>query len=565
MLDPVIALDVLLNGDRPVLWETHSRREVCRFLRVRGNDLPKESFVALCEVILQGPPRKKYRDDLSDDDWSERKDHEIWLCLAKLRQSGAELIPAAEAAFQDISGRRPWILADDLSDEFPFFVGGGWVDKNELALDFDSIGDKAFSEWAMDEGKRDWNTNGWEGYCDEHPDRALERMERLAAGDNWPIIVWRTTFWRLSEQKDAAGVTINQLAQLINRMPTAVLGSTGVAPARWLKSARPAIAADVCWELWMRIWEASQNDVDENEDTLNAALNHAGGVLAEVLMNALGEVHPLVNIGEVYGLPDTIRPFFNAVADGNTQAAKRARTMLAPHMLYLYRADPDWTQTALIDRMAPGVDEFEPSIWHGYLWSPKIADDLLISIKGHLISVLADLACIPEDVRRKAVRLFVLAAVPPKRDLTDQDAKATLQSLDPDYLGSAAWMLGQMLKDAEGKSLTLWREVIQPWFNVAWPTHERYKTSAVSKDLAWMAIDAGEAFPEIVLQIEGLLTEEEFPGVTIMHLKNSGQHKRFPDEAMLLINKIVVDHDRAAGSRLDVVLADIEEARRNQA
>ena len=97
-----------------------------------------------------------------------------------------------------------------------------------------------------------------------------------------------------------------------------------------------------------------------------------------------------------------------------------------------------------------------------------------------------------------------------------------------------------------------------------WPTHERYKTSEVSKDLAWMAIGAGEAFPEIVLQIEGLLSEEEFPGVTIFHLENSGQHKNFPDEAVRLINKIVVNRDRVAGSRIDAVLADIEEARRNQ-
>lgn len=560
MLDPAIAVDLILDGDPPVLWSNHSQREVCRFLRIRGSELTQDSLVRLCEAIIAGPPRDMYRADIDLERWEHLKDHNIWLRLAKLRLSGAELIPVAENIFLQISARGPWRLAEDHSDEFPFYVGGGWVDKDDLSLDFDEMGADEFRQWAMDDEKRHWSLNGWEAYCDADPNRALEKLTTLGEAGGWPSAVWSSALWRFSESENDNGDMASRSAQLLAHMPLELLGNVHVSSARWLKSKRQVLAADVCWSLWRRIWQAADAQEAENTPDINDALNHAGGVLAEIIMKALGEIYPTVQQGEIYEIPEGLLPLMEMIAEENTYVAQLARVMLAPHMLYLYRLSPDWTQRILIARMAPGEEGFEPSIWSGYLWSPKIADDLFDSLKNNFFEILNDLSSIPENARERAVELFVLGAVPPRRNMSVQESKAILQNLEPNHVRGAAWMLARMLMDAGDKSATQWREVIQPWFQEAWPTNKRYKTSQITEELAWMAIEAGDAFPEVVAHIEGLLSEEEYPGVTIMRLEESGQHLRFPNEAKMLLDKIVGDPARVVGSRYNEVLAGIRDA-----
>ena len=58
MLESKIAIQILLDGTHPALWESYSKRETMRFLRKRGKDIARSDLSRLVKAILAGPSRK---------------------------------------------------------------------------------------------------------------------------------------------------------------------------------------------------------------------------------------------------------------------------------------------------------------------------------------------------------------------------------------------------------------------------------------------------------------------------------------------------------------------------
>lgn len=563
MVDPMIGIEILLDEPFPALWDSYSMRETMRFLRKRGKNLTKKDVSRLLKAILAGPPRKSYR-KMSNQEWKKLRDHAIRLRLFKLKESGVIFPKSAQKELDRIQQELPWKPRGDQSEEFPFFTSTGWGNGTAAGEmeDFANMSLKEFRKWARKQKKLSWDcAGGWTPFCEAEPDITLRLLKGLAEKGEWFNAPWYDALSRFRERgKKLPKRHKQETALLLLGMPTVTLAELGVTSAWWFELVRPDLRKNMRLRLWGKIWESSLVKKWEGDYGFDATLNHAGGVLASVLMDELAQQRPAATAGENPGIPKSLQPFFKMIRDGDTPSAKLARIRLSGNLLYLFRIDRAWTENTLLQRMDPANPaEFEAALWEGYLWSPRIHGDLLEYLKPMFFRILEKLDLISERVRAHAPQLFIVIAVPPDRGVSTREAQEVLHDMPTQRLAEAAWMLKDMLSSAGDKASVLWRETIGPWFTKAWPKHEQAKSEEVSRNLAWTAVEAGNAFPDAVATIENSLQPEKW-GHTLLELKESGLHKRFPDAAWRLIYHVVGDDTDITGSSLSEILDEISQA-----
>lgn len=121
------ALDWLLADEHRWLWSEETRRESMRLLTTLSPQFDAMMLAELEHAIVSGPPRHLYSADIELNTWRNIVDHSIWLRLAKVAQSGATLSGTGKSLLDALSAQNSWQLAPDESDEFPMWMGSGWV------------------------------------------------------------------------------------------------------------------------------------------------------------------------------------------------------------------------------------------------------------------------------------------------------------------------------------------------------------------------------------------------------------------------------------------------------
>jgi hypothetical protein len=178
---PEEALNWLLADDHWWLWSVETQREAIRLLMVLGNKLTEIDRQRLLDAILQGPPREMFREDLEFDQYQRISDREIWLRLAKLRAAGIVLVEETRETLERLSLAYPdWQLAEDQSDEFPFWMGDGFSLQKFTASPRRR---RDLEAWlASSPAKGEWDEDDWRDRCQNDFPRALIALLHLARG-----------------------------------------------------------------------------------------------------------------------------------------------------------------------------------------------------------------------------------------------------------------------------------------------------------------------------------------------------------------------------------------------
>ena len=575
MHDVDLGLEVLLDGPRPTLWDIHTQREALRFLRKRGQDIRGERLDNLTEAILKGPPRHLYRNNLTDDQWISRRDHEIRLRLQKLTESGATLPTSAQEVYDRIQHDLPWQPCGDHSEEFIVFSSSsfiGNVDQNNAATrkNFADMSIERFIQWSGTQTGEPWEWGEWDGGWGQFAGKDIKVAVKLLKGaaDNksWPIPPWWKILDALGQKgkEDVAETIKHEVADLLVNMPPEELAKLDFQPARWLEGTWQKLGEKQRRELWGRIWSAASllNEAPQGGLNYDTPLNHTGGILGYILYEEMTWCILNVSAGENPGFPNRLRLDFEKIAVEDHPSAQLARVRLAPMLAFLYRIDPDWTECAFFRRMDPDDEAtFDPHLWEGYIRFGRWSTDLLRAFKPLLLRTLQGSDLIPVEVRHRGVGLFVHMAVPPDRGIDMSEAKSALWGVGTDGLPAAAEALGDILRGAGDKSFALWRDTVGPWFAGVWPRRTQDRSKDLSHALACMAMDSGDAFPDVVNAIEDILTPEKFNAALYNLNQATDLVSRYPDAALILADKIFGDHGHGDSDLLRKVLEAISTAK----
>ena len=193
-----LGLTWLLEDERWWLWSVETTRETIRLLVALVPELDEAELLELESAILTGPPRNMYRENIDEELWTQVRDREIWLRLARIAETRGRLSPAGEKVLTGLSAQYPnWKLSEDERDEFHH-----WMDDGEELRTFvrSPREPTELVEWLKTYRTSDfWEEDDWRDRCREDFPTTAWALSTLAEQGEWPSTRWGTALHAWSE------------------------------------------------------------------------------------------------------------------------------------------------------------------------------------------------------------------------------------------------------------------------------------------------------------------------------------------------------------------------------
>ncbi len=526
------------------LWSVETQREVMRLLVQQGALLTPEAQEKLEAVILAGPPRHMYRDDLEPEGWQPLVDHSVWLRLAKLDQGGCPLGKDARTRFSELTKAHPdWKLSKHEREEFPHWMSGtGDPDFDESReVDIAPRKRKELVEWLKQSPppQRPFYEDTWRETCKKHFANAGAALGDLAQEGIWPIDRWRDAFYAWAENERLARRTWRCFADVVHTIPDEKLEKLAHALTWWLKKVSEStdVHEDIFLNLCHRVLALSIESDTDNEDSVFEAIKHPIGHVTEALLNIWFKRKPSDN----EGLPDDIEPFFTQLCDTEVQRFRHGRVLLASRLIALFRVDRAWTEAHLLPLFNWDRNPTEAkAVWEGFLWSPRLYQPLLIAVKEPFLATASHYAELG-DFARQFAGFLTYVALNSLDSYTAQDFQTAIGALPQEGLNEAARALVQALEAAGEQREEYWRNRIQPFWHDIWPKSRDLASNSIAESLALLTIAARGEFPAALSAVIGWLRPLEHPHFVVRRLHEAGLAERFPEDALRLLDAVIDD------------------------
>ncbi len=525
------------------LWCVDTKRETLRLIVLQGLHLTPRAQGRLEAAILAGPPRAMYREDIEPELFRELVDHSVWLRLAKLKLSGAELSQAASVRLAALSAANPdWQLAKNERDEFSHWMSGtgdpDFKDSREA-----NVAPRKRSELVVwlkrtQPSERPFYEDTWGEICRNRFFHCAFALCDLAREGHWSAERWREALQAWSEEGRAAR-SWQFLAPLIQIMPDEVLKEIANNIAWWLEGISKSldrhegIFLDLCRRI---LAQPFQNEADTNQP-VTRAINHPVGQVTQALLNVWFKRQP--NDGD--RIPDDLEPFFTQLCDTGFAKFRHGRVLLASRLIAFFRVDRVWTEAHLLPLLDWTIDPVEArAAWEGFLWSPRLYRPLLIAFKKPFLDTAHHYAELGGHGQPFAAFL-TYAALDPVDTYTARDFQAALGALPQNGLLESAQALVQALEGAGDQREVYWVNRVQPFWRDIWPKSRQMASKGVGESLARLCIAARGQFPAALTTVFDWLQPTEHAHFVVRLLQESELSGRFPEAALSLLDAIIDD------------------------
>lgn len=537
------------------LWSIETRREVFRLFVSQGMQLTGNNKKRLEAAILAGPPREMYQDDLEPDRWRALVARSVWLHLSKLSSSGLMLGSSAAKRLIELSNDNPsWKLTPNESDEFSHWMSGTGDPDYEASRDMIIAPRKRhdLSEWLKNgvaEGRPFFEDN-WGEVCRTRFFHSLGALCDLAREDIWQINRWREALQAWSDE-EVVQRSWRYAAPLVRSMPDQEFRKIVSSAAWWIKSASKQVNSNDSSfiELCQKVLEHSHdthdyrntesNNAEQNRDIVGDSINHPVGYISQALMNAWFIQNP--NDNEL--IPSNIKAIFTELCDTEVDNFRHGRVILGSQLIALFRVDREWTEQYLLPLFNWKNPSEARAVWEGFLWSPRLFQPLLMAIKSQFLDSANHYDELGEH-RHQFAKLLTYAALEKTQGYTVEEFRSAISSLPQDGLEQSATALYQATEAAANQREDYWKNRTQPFWHEVWPKSGDLATPRIAEILTRLAIAARGKFPSALDAFQAWLKPVEYPHYVVHKLLDSGLCKRFPEEALGLLNAIIGDQSR---------------------
>lgn len=557
------ALDWLLADERRWLWSEETRREAMRLLISLAPQLNATMLAELEQAILSGPPSELYSADIEPETWDNIIDHGVWLRLAKIAQAGVALSQTGQSRLDALSTQYSWHLAEDESDEFPIWMGGGWVGDRDPRMPFTPIPRTrrgVLNYLLAHPSVEDSQQDDWRGLCSEMFQATAYALSKLAQQNNWPVDRWRDALQAWSEEK-LRDRSWHFMAPIVVGAPDDLIKTLSHGVSWWLQAVAKTFEGheDHFLTLAQRILQLGFDDDRDNEDAVFRAINHPVGHVTQALLDWWYRGTP----DDGQALPGSIKPIFTAICDTRVAKFRHGRVLLAAHALSLFRVDKAWTELYLLPLLDWNRSETEAqSAWEGFLWSPRLYRPLMEAIKPTFLDTVNHYSQLGEHNEQFAAFL-TFAALDPGDTFTIAQLATAFRALPADGLRESAQALARAQEGAGEQREDYWKNRVLPFWEKIWPKSHDRASSTNAESLARLCIAAGGEFPSAMATVGNWLRVVQHPDYVIRRLQESGLSARFPESALQLLFTILGDQPSWLSEELRQCLEAIGQAAPN--
>jgi hypothetical protein len=536
-------VDWLIADDAWWLWSVDMQRETMRLLVLQGAYLTSDARSKLEAAILAGPPRVMNRDDIEPERWTSLVDHSVWVHLAKLRDSGSSLGPAAELRLSELSAANPeWKPASNERDEFSHWMSGTGDPDYEESREIDLAPRKRHDlvNWLKRPPpvQRPFYEDTWRETCRTRFFHCAFALCDLAREGLWPADRWREALQAWGEEGQVPR-SWRFAAPLVQTMPDEVLQGIAHSITWWLEAVSKSIDLHETFflDLCRRVLVLPHQDGVDTDRPVTRAINHPVGHVTQALLNLWFKRVPNDNDT----LSHDMEPFFTQLCDTRQEQFRHGRVLLASRLIALFRVDRPWTETHLLPLFDWTAYPAEAqAVWEGFLWSPRLYRPLLIAFKTQFLDTACHYAQLGEHGRQFAAFL-TYAALDPVEGYTPQDFQTAIGALPQEGLQESAQALVQALEGAGEQCEDNWRNRIQPFWQRIWPKSRQLASNGITESLARMSIAARGEFPSALSAVLDWLRPIEHPDYVVHRLHESGLAERFPEDSLRFLNAVLDD------------------------
>jgi hypothetical protein len=523
------------------LWSSSTKREVMRLLVLQSANLNGEVAGSLEAAVLAGPPRGLYHEDMSSDQWERLVERSVWLRLAKIRQGSGTLSHKALQALSDIESENPtWRLNDNQSEEFSHWMSGtGDPDFEQIrTINVAPRNRNDLKVWLRQPAPEHefFNEDTWGETCRTRFYHCVYALCALAEENVWPTARWGAALNAWSDDNTVSR-SWKYLPLLLKEMPNAEFSQIATDVAWWLKAVSKSALPDTSRFLILceRTIACSHQDQSENEEPLNKTLNHPVGHITEALLNFWFKQSPTDN-GK---LPLELRAIFTRICETRTANLRNGRVMLASRLIALFRVDPTWTREHLLPVFDWIRDPIEArAVWSGFLWSPRLYQPLLISMKDQFLDTAHHYDQLG-DLKRQYATFLVYAALADLEGFSSNDWRRAIFALPRDGLHIAAQALYEAVESSGSQREEYWKNRGIKFWKQAWPKSNTLVSPEISESLALLCVSAGNEFPNVLNAVFGWLIPVQHSNYLVQKLSDSGNCRTHPEESLLLLNAVV--------------------------
>jgi hypothetical protein len=523
------------------LWEPDTKREVMRLLVLKFTSLSPEAQTKLQAAILLGGKHPK---DIGHGSVEVAEDVSVWRLLAKIKEGGGALGPAASECLAGLSAAHPaWQLQSHERDEFSIWSSGTGDPDFEMdrKIDLAPRKRKDLVGWLQQPPppSHPLNSDTWREICRTRFFHSFSALCDLAKEGHWPAERWAVALHAWSEQGQVLR-SWRFAAPLVKTMPTEVMQKIAGSVAWWMKAASDQPIdrhEDILMNLCSRILEIQHPKWKISDQPVSDAINHPVGHVTQALLNQWLK-RKLVDDGL---LPPDIKPIFTQLCDVNVAQFRYARVVLASQLVTLFRVDPGWTTTHLLPLFDWSRSEPEATAaWEGFLRSPRLYEPLMQAFKAQFLSTAGHYGKLNEYGQMFA-GMLTHAALEGVEGFTPEEFQLAVAALPPEGLQQVAQGLWHALASAGEQRESYWKNRVQPFWKKVWP----YSKDRFAKDLvdplALLCIKAGGEFPVALKAIRPWLQPIEDSSYVISQLETSKLCEQFPRDALALLRAVISD------------------------
>ena len=560
--EPEETFHYLLSDEGWWLWSVVTQREKFRLLEKLWPVLSESSCRKLIEVVLKGPPRKMYRDDIEDTRLTYRKDREKWHILEKLSGFRRHLPIDAKNELDRIRATYvTWKLSDNERDEFAHWTETRVGNEADLSMEdlfqlpIPSMLDRLLDvENNYHEGRIDLFRYGVRG----NSERVVEILGYISENQISAKSIWHAALVGLADLEnkywsDVSNFLCQESKELYSQEAWAI--------AWWTRKAVEEVEpyTDEEEKFW-KITNLILDNVDgeyafDNDDIISAAINDPVGISTESLLERLDKLK--IKVGERISQNSHLNMINRIISDKRPRFFL-GKAILASRLHYFYAVDPEWTKAYLLPKFDWDVSEDAKYYWDGFLWIPRITAGLALELREYLTQALKNSDELGKNSER-VYQLFILVCLEYQELYKPDVQRKVMGSIDVEGLVEVSDFLLGHVKDIHESSDEYWENRIKPFIKRAWPKVSVFTNARISTNFSLLALNMEHSFTDVFDVIKPFIVPVDDLRTIIFKMRESKLLEKHPTEMFELLMLVFSSEYKWPNEKLREVVDKIVE------